>query len=70
MAPLIRLLGDLAKPARTSVRLASDPELDGVTGRYLNAKGKWARWPAGVLAEANREAVLALCERLAAGRVT
>ncbi|WP_394814784.1 SDR family NAD(P)-dependent oxidoreductase [Streptomyces millisiae] len=73
LAPLIRLLGpvllgDLAKAARSSVRLAGDPELGGVTGRYLNARGEWARWPASVLVEANREAVLALCERLAAGR--
>ncbi|GAB2901605.1 SDR family NAD(P)-dependent oxidoreductase [Streptomyces mayteni] len=71
LAPLIRLLGpvllgDLARPARSSVRLASDPELAGVTGVYVNSEGRRARWPRSVLDEGNRAAVLELCARLAA----
>jgi hypothetical protein len=67
--PLLRLLGplllaDLAKAARSSVHLATSPDLQKVTGAYFNAKARRADWPASVLDRHNREAVWTLCERL------
>ncbi|MFC5745437.1 SDR family NAD(P)-dependent oxidoreductase [Actinomadura rugatobispora] len=67
--PLLRLLGplllaDLAKAARSSVHLASSPDLENVTGTYVNAKAQYAHWPASVLDQHNRDAVWTLCERL------
>jgi NAD(P)-dependent dehydrogenase (short-subunit alcohol dehydrogenase family) len=67
--PLLRLLGplllaDLAKAARSSVHLATSPDLQKVTGAYFNAKARRADWPASVLDQHNREAVWTLCERL------
>ncbi|WP_329520787.1 SDR family NAD(P)-dependent oxidoreductase [Spirillospora sp. NBC_01491] len=69
LAPLIRLLGplllsDLAKPARSSLHLASSPDLDGVTGAYYNAHSRRTPWPATVLDERNTRAVGDLCARL------
>ncbi|MEW2353648.1 SDR family NAD(P)-dependent oxidoreductase [Spirillospora sp. NPDC029432] len=69
LAPVIRLLGprllnDLAKPARSSIYLASSPEMEGVTGVYVNAKVRRTPWPAAVLDERACDAVWDLCERL------
>ncbi|MFB4320250.1 SDR family NAD(P)-dependent oxidoreductase [Actinomadura sp. 21ATH] len=69
LAPVIRFLGprllnDLARPARSSVHLASSPEMEGVTGVYVNAKVQRAPWPAAVLDERACDAVWELCERL------
>ncbi|MEU7576262.1 SDR family NAD(P)-dependent oxidoreductase [Streptomyces sp. NPDC041068] len=69
-APLVRLLGpvllaDLAKPARSSVHLASAPELAGVTGAYFDTKCRRVPWPAFATDEATGRAVWSLCERLA-----
>lgn len=50
--PLVRPIMARAKPeraARSSIRLASDPELAGVTGTYVNTRSKPATWPADVL---------------------
>ncbi|MFD9903289.1 SDR family NAD(P)-dependent oxidoreductase [Streptomyces sp. NPDC059063] len=68
-APLVRLLGplllaDLAKPARSSLRLASSPDLEGVTGAYFNAKGERVPWPAFAADPGTRSAVWSLCEEL------
>ncbi|QFG26867.1 SDR family NAD(P)-dependent oxidoreductase [Actinomadura sp. WMMB 499] len=70
LVPVIRFLGprllnDLAKPARSSIYLASSPEMEGVTGVYVNAKVERAPWPATVLDERNCDAVWNLCARLA-----
>ncbi|GAA4083364.1 hypothetical protein [Actinomadura miaoliensis] len=69
VAPLIRLVGplllsDLAKASRSSVHLASSPEVEGVTGAYFDAKARRTSWPSGALDERGQEAVWSLCERL------
>jgi hypothetical protein len=50
-------------PAGSSVRLASDPALAGVTGSYFDANGRPTTWPRCAVDERNREAIWALCER-------
>ncbi|MGN9786089.1 SDR family NAD(P)-dependent oxidoreductase [Nonomuraea sp. ZG12] len=65
MAPL--LFADLAKSARSSVWLASSPEVAGVTGAYVDRRCRRRPWPASVLDEHARDRVWALCERLSAG---
>jgi hypothetical protein len=52
------------KASRSSVRLASDPALVGVTGTYFGVNGRPTSWPACAVDERNREAVWSLCERL------
>ncbi|MEV5569167.1 SDR family NAD(P)-dependent oxidoreductase [Spirillospora sp. NPDC052269] len=69
VAPLIRLAGplllsDLAKSARSSVHLASSPEVEGLTGVYVDAKARRATWPDGALDPRAQDAVWTLCERL------
>ncbi|MER5647414.1 SDR family NAD(P)-dependent oxidoreductase [Streptosporangium sp. NPDC002524] len=69
LVPLIRLLGpvllaDLARPARSSLRLASSAEVEGVNGTYFGTDGEPTPWPASVRDERNRRAVWELCERL------
>ncbi|MFI6087987.1 SDR family NAD(P)-dependent oxidoreductase [Streptomyces sp. NPDC051218] len=70
-APLVRLLGpillaDLAKPARSSIHLATSPEVARVTGAYFNAKCRRVPWPGFAEDPRTREAVWALCEELTA----
>ncbi|MEV5827704.1 SDR family NAD(P)-dependent oxidoreductase [Spirillospora sp. NPDC052242] len=69
VVPVLRLLGprllnDVAKAARSSVHLASSPEMEGVTGVYVDAKAKRVPWPASVLDERACDAVWDLCARL------
>jgi hypothetical protein len=71
LVPLLKLAlpivygGDaVAKASRSSVRLASDPTLTGVSGMYFDTYGRPAEWPACARDERNREVVWALCERL------
>ncbi|GAA2447351.1 SDR family oxidoreductase [Actinomadura vinacea] len=69
VAPLIRLLGplllaDMAKASRSSIYLASSPQVEGVTGAYFDAKVRRVAWPSGVLDARGQEAVWSLCERL------
>ncbi|GII66630.1 3-oxoacyl-ACP reductase [Sphaerisporangium krabiense] len=59
-----RLFGDLTKPARSSVYLASSTEVDGVNGAYFSMKCRRTAWPAGALDPHGQDAVWALCERL------
>ncbi|MEV4000692.1 SDR family NAD(P)-dependent oxidoreductase [Actinomadura sp. NPDC049753] len=68
-APLIRLLGplllsDMTKASRSSVHLASRPEMEGVTGAYVDAKARRAAWPSGALDARGQQAVWSACERL------
>ncbi|MGI5421814.1 SDR family NAD(P)-dependent oxidoreductase [Actinomadura luteofluorescens] len=68
-APLIRLLGplllsDMGKASHSSVHLASSPEMDGVTGVYVNARARRAAWPSGALDTQAQQAVWSECERL------
>ncbi|MFD0665061.1 Rossmann-fold NAD(P)-binding domain-containing protein [Thermocatellispora tengchongensis] len=70
IVPVLRLImpyvyGDLEKPARNGIRLASDPALDGVTGAYFDIKGENAAWPPTTGDPRVRAAVWELCERLA-----
>ncbi|HND50668.1 MAG TPA: hypothetical protein PLL95_19005, partial [Anaerolineales bacterium] len=53
-----------AKAARSSVYLASSPEVDGVTGKYFDTNCKEAAWSPAVMDEANREMLWKIVERL------
>lgn len=71
-APLVRLLGpillaDLAKPARSSIHLATSPETAHVTGAYYDAKCRRVQWPDFATEPRTRDAVWSLCEELAGG---
>jgi NAD(P)-dependent dehydrogenase (short-subunit alcohol dehydrogenase family) len=57
-----------AKAARSSIYLASHPEVQGKTGIYVNTSVKQVPFPAQALDPHNREVIWALCERLG-GRV-
>lgn len=66
LAPILHLLGprllsDLTKPARSSLYLATSPDMHGVTGVYVNAKAQRTPWPASVRNEANCDAVWNRC---------
>ncbi|MEV3924583.1 SDR family NAD(P)-dependent oxidoreductase [Actinomadura coerulea] len=68
-APLIRLLGplllsDMTKASRSSVHLASSPEMEGVTGTYVDAKARRSAWPSAALDPRGQQAVWSECERL------
>jgi NAD(P)-dependent dehydrogenase (short-subunit alcohol dehydrogenase family) len=52
------------KASRSSVRLAADPTLAGVTGTYVDTNGRPTAWPGCALDEHNREVIWSLCERL------
>jgi NAD(P)-dependent dehydrogenase (short-subunit alcohol dehydrogenase family) len=67
MWPLFKPVMAAAKPeraARSSVYLASDPRLAGVTGRYVNTRSRRARWPKDVLDDTLRRQVWQAAERL------
>ncbi|MFI0421527.1 SDR family NAD(P)-dependent oxidoreductase [Spongiactinospora sp. 9N601] len=71
IAPLVKLLApifmaDLTKPARSGIRMATDPALEGVTGAYFGQDGRRRPWPSSVLDERVRDRVWALCEELSA----
>lgn len=63
LTPLFRLLtrpddgSSAARAARSSVFLASAPELAGVTGRYFDTRSRMVDWPQPVQDPATREAV-------------
>ncbi|MBF8185437.1 hypothetical protein ITP53_06730 [Nonomuraea sp. K274] len=59
-----RLFGDLSKPARSSVHLASSAELEGVNGAYFSMKCRRTDWPASALDRCNQDAIWTLCENL------
>ncbi|MEV4094432.1 SDR family NAD(P)-dependent oxidoreductase [Streptosporangium saharense] len=60
-----RLFGDLSKPARSSVYLASSTEVEGVTGAYFTTRCRRTAWPASALDRRNQDAIWALCEKAA-----
>jgi NAD(P)-dependent dehydrogenase (short-subunit alcohol dehydrogenase family) len=71
LVPLLRLVlpivyGGTAveKASRSSVRLAADPAVAGVTGAYFDTNGRPATWPRCAVDERNRQAIWSLCERL------
>jgi NAD(P)-dependent dehydrogenase (short-subunit alcohol dehydrogenase family) len=66
VVPLLRLVGprlmsDLGRAARSSVHLASSPELDGVTGIYVDRNARPRPWPAGARDERATDVVWRLC---------
>jgi len=66
MAGLMKVMMRNASPvraSRSSVRLATDHELDGVTGRYLHPSAKEATWPAKIIDEPVRQAVWQMTEQ-------
>ncbi|MCG5217791.1 SDR family NAD(P)-dependent oxidoreductase [Streptosporangium soli] len=72
IVPLLRVLmprvwGDLEKPARNGIRLAADPTFEGLTGTYLDIKGRTAGWPATTADPDVRAAVWEACEKLTSG---
>lgn len=52
------------KAARSSIYLASSPEVEGVTGQYFNTNSKNVRWNATVYDDQIRAAVWAISEQL------
>ncbi len=52
------------KAARSSIYLASSPEVEGVTGQYFNTNSKLAKWNPTVFDDHIRETVWALSEAL------
>ncbi|MET8867369.1 SDR family NAD(P)-dependent oxidoreductase [Nonomuraea sp. NPDC004580] len=63
-----RLLADLARPARSSIHLASSPEVEGVNGAYFDAKCRRKDWPDAALDRRAQDAVWALCEEFTENR--
>lgn len=53
------------KAARSSIYLASSPEVEGVTGQYFNTRSQVARWNAAVYDDTVRAAIWEVSERLA-----
>ncbi|PSL01529.1 short-subunit dehydrogenase [Haloactinopolyspora alba] len=71
IVPLLKLLSPLVlgnraavRASRSSIRLVSDPGLDGITGVYIDRKARPARWPEAVLDAGTRRAVWQECERV------
>lgn len=52
------------KAARSSIYLASSPEVEGVTGQYFNTKSKLTKWNQSVYDGAIRKALWEMSERL------
>ncbi|GIJ50638.1 hypothetical protein Val02_75240 [Virgisporangium aliadipatigenens] len=68
LRPLLPLLyGQRAavRASRSSVYLASDPGVADLHGTYINSACRVVAWPAAVLDRRNRDAVSAICEKLA-----
>lgn len=61
-----RLMGDPSRAVRSTLHLAADPALEGVTGAYVDARARRAPWPAAVRDARTRDAVWTLCTRLTA----
>jgi hypothetical protein len=55
----------VVKASRSSIHLAADPRVGGVNRTYFTTRSRPAPWPDAVLDRRNRDAVWALCERLA-----
>ena len=55
----------VGKAARSSVYLASSPEVEGLNGKYFDAHSKEAGWPAPVLDESTRRRLWEIVKRVA-----
>ena len=62
--PLMRWIAKPDRAARSSIRAASAAELEGVTGRYFDSRGRAASWPQAVLDDDAREKLWRIAERL------
>jgi hypothetical protein len=54
----------LLKATRSSVYLASSPDVEGITGTYFDTNGEVAEWPDAARDETNRTTVWNLCVEL------
>ncbi|WP_116951236.1 hypothetical protein [Jiangella endophytica] len=52
------------RAARSSIELASNPRLHGVTATYFSGRARPAAWPVTTLDPVNQRAVWALCAEL------
>ena len=72
MFPIFKLLvredggKSAAKAARSSVYLASSPEVEGVTGKYFDTNCKEAAWSPAVMDAGNREKIWKVIEKVSA----
>ena len=72
MFPIFKLLvredggKSAAKAARSSVYLASSPEVEGVTGKYFDTNCKEAAWSPAVMDTGNREKIWKVIEKVSA----
>ena len=72
MFPIFKLLvredggKSAAKAARSSVYLASSPEVEGVTGKYFDTNCKEAAWSPTVMEAGNREKIWKVIEKVSA----
>jgi NAD(P)-dependent dehydrogenase (short-subunit alcohol dehydrogenase family) len=72
LVPLLRLLmpvlyghGAAARASRSSIHLASSEDAAALHGAYVTSRCRRAAWPAAVLDRRNRDAIWAMCEKLA-----
>jgi NAD(P)-dependent dehydrogenase (short-subunit alcohol dehydrogenase family) len=70
-APLLRLAMPVlyghravVKASRSSVQLASSPQVEGVHQTYFNTRSRPTPWPEAVLDQHTRDTIWALCEQL------
>ncbi|MGW7681411.1 SDR family NAD(P)-dependent oxidoreductase [Kribbella sp. NPDC054772] len=69
VVPALRVVGpvllkDIAKAARSSIHLASSPQVEGVTAKYFDTNAAETTWPDSVLDARNRAAVWELCNQM------
>ena len=71
IVPLLRLVMPVlyghqavVKASKSSIYLASSPQVQGVHGTYFNSRSQPTRWPDAVLDQHNRDTIWALCEKL------
>jgi NAD(P)-dependent dehydrogenase (short-subunit alcohol dehydrogenase family) len=70
MFPLFKLMTrpdggkSAAKASRSSVYLASSPDVEGVSGQYFDTNSRRAAWPPAVLDSASREKIWKTVKRL------
>lgn len=69
IVPVVQLLApvflaDLKRSARSSIYLASSPEVEQLNGRYFNQKCQQVKWPKSVLDKNTRNVIWELCQKL------
>jgi hypothetical protein len=61
---LVNNAGLAAKASRSSVYLASSPDVAGVSGKYFDTHSKAANWPAPVLDQATRQRLWTIAKQI------